>query len=345
MEIEATQREVSSDLEEKLLRISPWLSSEVLAMVLDKRSAFSSNFISKILAANPEALFNNSLQLKMENLLSADELNAAITAQSNTTERSALEGRLADAGTIMGITSNAIIHHYLVTEPVDLKEVRTWLYAKQDLESAYQIVESWLQEEKTQQANEALIAILNQFSLTEDQQFVYDDYKNLTDLKINAMNNDRTIADFNEAEVLKLAEIADRNRGRAGEQARGILNFFYDYQYVTESDPLEEGINITQRDQATEPILEHTTMVVPVTAYPNPVSGEVTFQFNGLDIELQNAFIQIVDINGRIAKRLPINHISETITWNITSIEEGIYAYQLINKGEILFTDRLVVKK
>ncbi|MDX1939030.1 MAG: T9SS type A sorting domain-containing protein [Saprospiraceae bacterium] len=334
MEIENVQRGNSTALEEKLLGISPWLSAEVLKKVLDKKDAFQENFATKILEANPDALYSPSLQVKMQETLTTTQLSAVRATQTIITERTALEGRLSDAGTAMDYNANAIIRHYIITEPIDLKKVREWLYNKNDIQSRYQIAESWLQEKSTVQAQKAVNEIGTELELTERQKAVYEDYQKLTDLKIKAMDEGRTIADFNESEVAKLVELADRNLGRAGEQARGILNFFYGYQYVAEQLLLNEDVNIRESNLLPPSVSQNPSETnTPVSAYPNPVSNEVTFQFDWMQIELKKAFIQITDFTGRIIERLPIVSTSETIRWDMSAARQGIYSYQLIDSG------------
>lgn len=346
-EVDQVQRGSSDVLEDKLLGISPWLSAEVLKKILDKRDVFQENFITKILKANPEALFNATLQRTMEEVLSAAQLSDVRAAQSTPTERSALESRLADAGVNWSVRANAIIRHYLVTEPVDMKKVREWLYNKNDVQSHYQIVESWLQEQNTVQAQKALSDIGTELELTERQKAVYEDYQKLTDLKIKAMDEGRTIADFTEVEVAKLVELADRNLGRAGEQARGILNFFYGYHYVPEQLILPDEA-VAQRSSASslnELATSKQNIISPVQVVPNPASSEATFKYNLTGQEIQDGVLQIVDINGKILQRFELQNNAGEFFWNMNGLQPGIYFYSLRNNGRIITFGRLAVVK
>jgi len=346
LEVDKVIRGNSSALEEKLIGISPWLSAEVLKKILDKKDAFSATFVSKILAANPEALYSPTLQRKMQEVLTTEQVNAARTAQSNSTERSALESRLADAGTITSRNANAIVRHYLVTEPVDLKKVREWLYNKNELESHYQIVESWLQEQNTKEAEKVLNTIDTQFKLTDRQQKAYEDYKQITDLKIKAMNEGRTIADFKEVEVLELVTLADRNLGRAGEQAKGILNFFYGYQYVNPQLPLP-GEEVEQRTESTLPETEVAALQsnALIQVVPNPASSEVTFKYNLEGQEMEEGALQVIDFTGRLVQRFELTQNVGEIRWTMNGLQNGVYFYSLRNKGRIITFGRLVVAK
>ena len=345
-EIDKVQRGNSAALEEKLLDISPWLSAEALNKVLDKRAIYTTDFTVKILKANPEALYNTSLQRKMEEVLSAEQLNAVRAAQTIATERSALESRLADAGIQWSMRADAIVRHYLVTEPIDLKKAREWLYYKNDLESTYQIVESWLQEKNSSEAQNVLNTIPTQFKLTERQQKAYEDYKKITDLKIKAMNGSRTIADFNEMEVLELVELADRDLGRAGEQAKGILNFFYGYQYITQQLPFV-GEAVEQRTESVLPSAKTMPVNVPsfVQVTPNPASNEVTFHYDLQGQEVKDGMLHVVDFTGKVMQRFEITANIGTINWNTDRLQNGIYFYSLRNKGRIISFGRLMVVK
>ncbi|MFN3300587.1 MAG: M43 family zinc metalloprotease [Sediminibacterium sp.] len=345
-EIDKVQRGSSTALEEKLMGISPWLSTEVLKQVLDKKEVFTSDFAVKLLKANPEALFSPSLQRTMEQVLSVEQLNTVRAAQNTSTERSALESRLAEAGNQWSWRADAILRHYLITAPIDLKKVREWLDKKNDLESSYQIVESWLQEKNTAQAKKSLNNIAAQFKLTAWQQSVYEDYQKITDLKIKAMDQGRTIADFNETEVAALVALADRNLGRAGEQARGILNFFYGYNYVAAPLSLSDDA-VAQRSQRLLP--ESNVMSAQVTSLiqvvPNPASSEVTFKYNLNEQQMQEAFIQVVDFTGKVIQRFEINENMGEIHWNMNHLQNGIYFYSMRNNGKVISFGRLVVAK
>lgn len=346
VEVDKAIGTTATALEEKLLGISPWLSSEVLERVLDKKDAFTASFIQKILAANPDALYNFTLQQKMQKTLTADQLSEVKTAQANSTERSALESRLAQAGTIVSTSTNAIVHHYLVTAPVDLKKVREWLYNKNDLESSYQIVESWLQEKNTQEAQKALNDIGNRFKLTDQQQKIHEDYRKITDLKVKSMEQGRSIADFNEAEVLALVELADRKLGRAAEQAKGILNFFYGYQYVTQQLPFPAE-KVESKIQNAAPLTEKTTLQAPsaVQVVPNPATHEVTFKYKLEGQEIRQGTLQVVDFTGKGLQRFDLNDNIGEIRWTVNHLPPGLYFYSLKNGGRIIAFGKLVVNK
>ncbi|WP_373552771.1 hypothetical protein [Haliscomenobacter sp.] len=346
VEVDKALGTTSTALEEKLLNISPWLSSEVLERVLDKKDAFTASFIQKILAANPDALYNFTLQQKMQKTLTADQLSEVKTAQANSTERSALESRLAQAGTIVSTSTNAIVHHYLVTAPVDLKKVREWLYNKNDLESSYQIVESWLQEKNTQEAQKALNDIGNRFKFTDQQQKIHEDYRKITDLKVKAMEQGRSIADFNETEVLALVELADRNLGRAAEQAKGILNFFYGYQYVTQQLPFPAE-KVDSKIQNVVPIAEKAVLQTPssVQVVPNPATHEVTFKYNLEGQEIRQGTLQVVDFTGKALQRFDLNDNIGEIRWTVNHLPPRLYFYSLKNGGRIIAFGKLVVNK
>jgi hypothetical protein len=161
------------------------------------------------------------------------------------------------------------------------------------------------------------------------------------------MEEGRTIADFNETEVEILVKIADRNHRRAGVQARGILNFFYDYNYTPEPMLLSDEI-IEQRSNIhnqTSDLLESSEEITPISIFPNPTDGAVTFSFNLTEYDLSNGTIQVTDVNGRILKEFVLEQPEGTTQWNTNNLQPGMYLYQLRNQGNILTHGRLLISR
>ncbi len=77
-----------------------------------------------------------------------------------------------------------------------------------------------------------------------------------------------------------------------------------------------------------------------IRAYPNPVSEKLTIEFTGTD-----ALARISDINGRIIHEETMEDMSgiSTTTFDLSSVEEGLYFIQVLSKEEVL-TLKLIVQ-
>lgn len=337
--------EDATEIEAKLLSISPWLSSIVIEKAIEKQEIFSRDFLFNLLRANPDALPKED---NLRVLFSSNEIEELQNVTRNeSTERTILEGQLASEIRDMHTSANVILHHYRTAGELNFKEIITWLENKMSLVAQYQIVESWLQEGNMEEAENVLRQIPAKFSLSASEEAAYQDYRALTDLITEARKEGRTIADFNETEVAILVKIADRNHRRAGVQAKGILNFFYDYNYIPETALLSDEI-VEQRsnlDNPTNELLESSAETNPISIFPNPTDGVVTFSFDVTEYDLSSGVIQVIDVNGRILKEFVLEQPEGTIQWNTDNLQPGIYLYQLRNQGNILTHGRFLISR
>jgi hypothetical protein len=257
-----------------------------------------------------------------------------------------MEWTLESHFTKMHIASNALIRNALSSETIDLSMVRTWLAAKQTLKANYALVESWLQEQQPEQALAVLNQIPSQVQLEAHQEIGYADYQAITQLKVQAIQSKRTIADFTKEEVLKLVQIADRNNGRAGVQARGILNFFYGYEYVTEQSSStipKEKQNTLLNLRANESLNQIDKTLI--SAFPNPANEVISFRYNLTDYQDERIVLQIFDESGRNVKELLLDPIVGETQWNTSQLQTGLYVYQLKTAANIISSGQFLISR
>lgn len=81
------------------------------------------------------------------------------------------------------------------------------------------------------------------------------------------------------------------------------------------------------------------------TAYPNPATTQVTFQY---DLSNQTAGdatrIVITDLVGNKVRNLPIANAAGKRTLDVSDLVPGIYFYSLVSNGRTLSTKKLIVK-
>ena len=94
-------------------------------------------------------------------------------------------------------------------------------------------------------------------------------------------------------------------------------------EYVTWSDA--SGINDLDLSQ--------------ISAYPNPANTHVNISLGNNEID----FINILDLTGKIVDRIQVSNAVEVIS--LTDYQSGIYFYQIVNDGEVLITEKIVVSK
>lgn len=78
---------------------------------------------------------------------------------------------------------------------------------------------------------------------------------------------------------------------------------------------------------------------IGIMAYPNPANSEINFNLGNTGADQ----VIIVDVSGRIIETVTVNNTTETI--DVTGYNNGVYFFQVIQNGNILKTDKFVVRK
>ncbi len=82
------------------------------------------------------------------------------------------------------------------------------------------------------------------------------------------------------------------------------------------------------------------------SAYPNPTTDEVNFSFTLDEMDLQEAFIEISDVNGKLLKKESLQGLSKSnLTLSLNAFNSGIYFCKLRNSSWSSATSKLVVIK
>lgn len=95
----------------------------------------------------------------------------------------------------------------------------------------------------------------------------------------------------------------------------------------------------------TNKVNENTSKNYSATAYPNPVSTSQRLQINySLPISENNAQLVMRNIMGAPVLTLPLIHISEQVSVDLSSFKAGIYFYSIESNGKAILTKKVVVK-
>lgn len=346
-EIKSATDKSSKALYGRLLGLSPWVSTSVIQTIFDRSELFTIEELENLIIRNPDLSKEGVLWDQLSNHLPEDKLIMIKTnmAKQPSTERTYIEETLGNHLAEMHIAANALIRNSLTGgEAIDLSTARNWLAEKETLQAAYAIVESWLQEQAPVQALDALEQMKGSYQFDAHQESEYFDYGALTQLKMQAMQSGRTIADFSEDEVLQLVEIANRNNGRAGVQARGILNFFYGYDYTTEQSPatFSEGEKNSFLNLHTDNPAELIGETL-ISISPNPANEVITFNYNLTDYQDSKVTLQIIDESGRYIKEFVLDPVVGQTQWNTSQLQAGFYVYQLKSQSKIISSGRFLI--
>jgi hypothetical protein len=76
---------------------------------------------------------------------------------------------------------------------------------------------------------------------------------------------------------------------------------------------------------------------------PNPATTWATFDYT-LPMEPQNAWITIMDAQGRSMERLAVKQATGQLVWDTREVAPGLYHVELVVNGQRLQTEKLIVK-
>lgn len=112
-----------------------------------------------------------------------------------------------------------IRQHLIDTAGMDLALARTWMQNRGGLSSYFGIVDSWLQEEQPDSAEQVLLDIPVQMTLAGKDQDEYDHFNTLKSLQIGAMRNGTSTADMVAESLPVITQVADAGLYHASAQA------------------------------------------------------------------------------------------------------------------------------
>jgi hypothetical protein len=234
----------------------------------------------------------------------------------------ALIPELAKQRSIMHRSADRILRsEFSDPENLNWTKIRTWLDNKDNKESDYAIVESWMLEGNTTTAEQVFDAIPSNFNLTGDALAQHNDYEEWLDLRISFKTQEKDIYYLGSADVLLVQDIADNSTGRAAAQTQGLLNHQYGYNYI-----------INQEGFGSLPILGpngHNSVAYPenLVAFPNPAKEEVNFRYK-LKEGIEESLLTIHDLEGRLVASIVLQGSSGTVLWETNGLPSGVYYYK-----------------
>lgn len=331
------------ELRTELLGKSPHLSKEVLITASDKTDVLPDAVIFEILSANPDELKDEELLKYLEdkeNPLPQYMVDILRALAGNTTYKTILQSQMAYYNGRKTEAVYTLLRNMLNDSITNMDEVRNWLDNLQSLAMDYQIVDSYLQEGNTTSAL-ALIDMMPQlYNITGEDMDEYNRYKSLKQLQAQLKDEDRNMFLLTANEKSLLEDMVTSSKGRAGMQARNILEFVYGNDYCDCPSPLEEALKSSSIstmevvNKAYEPIIE---------ASPNPAKNWTTFTYK-LPETTDDALLQVTDAKGHLVHSVQLTGVQGQTIWDTRKVDPGVYFYTLKCKGSAT-TEKIVIAK
>lgn len=115
-----------------------------------------------------------------------------------------------------------------------------------------------------------------------------------------------------------------------------------------EIDDLQSALSLARSDgsldvnSAARSPLPSSTKAVLYQNSPNPFTNSTTIRFT-LPDDVQNAYICIFDMSGKMQKQIPVDASMQSVTINGYELSEGMYLYSLIFGGREIDTKKMIL--
>ncbi len=330
------------DLRAYLLGKSPFLTADVLKDVVNK-AGFPMAMKAEVCIANPDATKKEGFikWLEFEALYPmTPSMVASIVASWNAkTFRTQLENTLADHHTEMTQAANLWLEELSkdsINDPLDSLRM-VWQQVRSQ-GARYAEAITYLQVGEWQAARNVVENIPQEHVMKGDEMGERGRMLALIDLMETVAGDNRTEDELTLAEQDALEAQMAPYADRPAVWAQNLLCFHYGRC----TPPVTGGENEPKSAlEVRKPFLTDEQPVLVVL--PNPATTWATFDYT-LPMEPENAWITIMDAQGRSMERLAVKQAAGQLVWDTREVAPGLYPVELVVNGQRLQSEKLIVK-
>lgn len=335
-----------------LMGKSPYLSVTALKeMVL--RAIMPDAMVTEILVANPEATrskgFLTWLQDESGHPLPEYMLGMVVASWDQRTYRDALEGEMAFHHGEMTQAANLLIHHYQTlplaeddSTSVPMDSV-LWVWQQVRTPSArYAEALTWMQSGNYAQATTVIGSIPTEHDLKAPEMLERQRMLDLIAFLDDLHGNGRSEMQLDSGEVVALQALM----GDAYDRPATLIGNLLCFGYGICRSPLTGGEEDGEPKSLPYTPLPHGRMEVQATLllHPNPASTWVALDYDLL-VEPTDAALVIRDLTGREVYRKALRDRKQQVVWDTRQAAPGSYTVVLLNSGQQLRTEKLIIRQ
>jgi hypothetical protein len=165
-------------------------------------------------------------------------------------------------------------------------------------------------------------------------------FMDMLNLQINLVQQGKSIFQLDSTEVNNLVYISDNSHGKAGAQAKGILEYAYGFHYCNCINADTSGF---KNSNSFNPNSFNELLGVEITVKPNPAKEWAAFNYTLPDNNSEGV-IKISDVSGKLVGTLPINGKQGQKIWDTRKIKSGVYLYTL-NVSGLSKSGKIIISK
>lgn len=241
--------------------------------------------------------------------------------------------------------ASRLIGGYLCSGLGNYDTVRTWLANSGTLIDYFRLVDTWLAEGNTTEAQAALQNIPAQFQLPPGDMnyLLFEDLKNRQIGAIQAGQSEEAMVTSQPQAFINIADAGDYE---ASAQAKDLVNrhiamTYYPVVKLPNPTSPNGGSSNLQIGDVSEDLL--SDKLVSLDIQPNPVLNTTTFTYRIPEHSMDNAEIILTDLNGRTVRTWKLDRTVGNIRWETANVEGGVYLLRLVSGEEATATKRVIV--
>lgn len=346
-EIQATWPSKAWELRSSLISLSPYLSTKSI-MTAAETNILPQAMLLEVCLANPDATKSDEfiafLQYKIANPLPEYMLDLIRANWELKTPRTILESNIASYRSNKNTIINQLITNEMLKEERNITNIRSLWENRNSIEDIYALVDSYIDENKIQEATTLFNTIPNRTDWNESEVIEYESYMYYLAFRSELVNKEKTIAQLNNNEIEELHAFALQYQGTsASTRAFNVLCFFY--QICAEITEQEENKQIQSKplpssQDAAEIIKKEYNQI---HVFPNPASTYTTFDWT-LPLFQNNAVLTISDVTGKIIVQHNITTTAGQWLWDTRNIASGVYFYEIKDQTGQLSSGKVIIQ-
>lgn len=316
------------DLRNEYLKISPYLSSQVL-IELVRSEKLPLTVCTEILLYNPEATQKGEFRdfmYKKTHYLNSLSISLIEDSWNTKTFRASVESNISDKLKEMEIASREIIN-LILNDTTDTKivEYRNILIGMRNVNSKFELIDSYINSKDYVAARNILFDLQTNKNYEED----VNDYLNYIDLLESSNSNisENIIMDF------------AMHNTRIGHKSKSYIYFNgIDMNY----HPTPFGNNIEEKAIKVKANLSNL-VGADIVILPNPAKDYITITYN---LSPKKVYVlSIYDIKGIQVYELTLNGNKGMQTIDLSQFKAGTYFYSVTNNKNMIKSDKLIIIK
>lgn len=217
-----------------------------------------------------------------------------------------------------------------------------FLLAENELNSRYELVIEYFYNQDYSNASSVLASIPSEFTLSDQENDIYNKYQNYLSVLINLKQNNKFIDDLDTNQISLLNSFATDLYSLPDAYARNALIYIEELAY---SEPYILPDSTLKEEEYHSASESQNKKLPAFEIYPNPANSYITIEY---DIQSQAAigYIEIFNIDGRMIEKVELSSTNSSIVLHIgEKYITGMYLCRLVCNGEVIGSEKLTIIK